>query len=186
MPRSRWRAYSASITTPRTASNRPAASAARGCRLLASTTSATPVTTKASAVLNDIGFLLPNRRMAVTRANQAAITVRPTAEQSRPPAVVITSGTHWRRDGTPAGPSGAAGSEAAGPSAAAGSGAAGPSGAAGSGAAGAPAGADRASSVPWISMGSFPASVSDTSSDTAGETGLVSLNDNTNSHCYVT
>src|SRR5580658_8340620 len=180
MPRPRWRAYSASITTPRTASNRPAASAARGCRLLASTTSATPVTTKASAVLNDIGFLLPKRRMAVTRANQAAITVRPTAEQSRPPAVVITSGTHWRRDGTPAGSSGATGSGAAGPSAAAGSGAAGPSGAAGSGAAGAPAGADRASSVPWISMGSFPASVSDTSSDTAGETGLVSPNDTTN------
>ena len=97
MPRPRPRAYSASIVAPRAASNTPAASAALG-RLLASATSATPVTTKASAVLNDIGFWLPKCKTAVARTNQAAITARPTATHSRPPARVIASGTRSLRD----------------------------------------------------------------------------------------
>ena len=53
---------------------------------------------KPSAVLNDIGCWLPKRKMTVARANQAAITVRPTAAHSRPPAVVIASGTRPLRD----------------------------------------------------------------------------------------
>src|ERR1700677_221094 len=133
MPRLRPRAYSASITARRTASNTPAASTALG-RLLASATSAIPVTTKASAVLNDIGFSLPKRKIAVVRANQATIAVRPTAAHSRPPAVVIASGTHSPRDGMPA----AAG------------------GAAGGGPAGVPAGGGRTLSAPWSSMALHP------------------------------
>src|ERR1700683_780652 len=137
MPRLRRKAYSANITAPRTASNTPAASTALG-RLLASAASATPVTTKASAVLNDIGFSLPKRKMAVARTNQATITVRPTAAHSRPPAVVIASGTRPLGDGMPAGSSRAAGGRAAGGRAAGGR------------AADAAAGAGRTSSALWI------------------------------------
>src|ERR1700683_3504097 len=133
MPRPRPRAYSASVTTPRTTSNRPAVSAALG-RVLASATSATPVTTKASAVLNDIGFWLPKRKMPVARTYQAAITVRPTAAHTRPPALVIASGTRPLRDGVPAGPAGAAEC----------------------GTAGASAGAGRTSSAPRISVPPIP------------------------------
>ena len=54
-------------------------------RFLASATSATPVTTKASAVLNDIGFWLPKRKMTVARTNQATITSGPRRRTAGPP-----------------------------------------------------------------------------------------------------
>ena len=75
-------------------------------------TSAAPVTARASAVLNVIGFWLPKRKTAVARASQATITVTPIAAHSRPPTSVIAADTRTARDGTSAGHSGAPGSGA--------------------------------------------------------------------------
>src|SRR5580693_5881291 len=108
MPKLRPSAYSVSDSAPTATSNTPAAIATRG-RFQASATSATPVTVNASAVLNDIGFWLPNRSTGVARTNQATITDRPTPAHSRPPAMTIASGTRPPRDTVPAGPSAVAG-----------------------------------------------------------------------------
>src|SRR5580704_3191005 len=138
MPRLRPRTYSASTARPRATSNTPAASATLG-RFLATASSATPVTTKASAVLNDIGFLPPKVKMTEARTNQATITTRPTPTHSRPPSMTIASITHSATDGVPAGPSGTSAG-----------------GSLGAAEGGASPGASPTSSWPWISMALHP------------------------------